>query len=510
MSILGCKKEMTSTEIPTSVESKNVIVPYDFDWETADYMPAPAGTNILVPWASSANKSFPLIYGTDIKKADGWALVYNTFSPQSFTQPAYFILYNKYRGLLRGYFYLTPGSAIPSSNISHSLIQDVSGTPIPSLTYSSTEVMDLTLTKLVSSTVQQFKTSSTGTWYAAEFEMVYDPNIGSKNAASTKMTWEVSSVNTTNMTLNGVSQGTIKGTISQTVTSGSMLGQSIPGSLKLGDNTVIDSWDLPAVIKTGLKNGIEKGLQGIAENVLNAIFGGTSATSTQYADLTTSATYTLAGTATDVYQLQNPSLVIPGANGQDNVAGYTPLYKDPLGVFALTGAPKVDLYIPGYWGDEFTDIYWNMATCKLNINSYNIVFNPSIINSNSTGATIQNLQQKIVSFKNYYSMPIHYNYFPIHQDPETPIPSSAVTEDIRGVKAIIDNVVGPDYIVPFKRYLVATPINTGSAPEDTFNYNKPMPSTVLRISFDVVPNNGAPKVTVVKSFELIVNTMNFI
>ncbi|MGN7986108.1 hypothetical protein ACTJKC_02150 [Pedobacter sp. 22226] len=504
----SCKKEILLNSVDSSIISKNTLIPYSFDWENRDYMPTPAGNDILVPWASGANRSFPLIFTTDIKKSDGWELVYNTFETGVLRQPLYFILYNRYRGLFRGYFYLTPSSAIPSSNIAHSLVQDAGGSPSPLLSYSASEVADLSINTPVTTNVQEFRTSATGTWFAAEFEMAYDPTVSGKAAANTKMVWQVNSINTTNLILNGTSTGTIKGNITTTSGGGSLLGTLIPGLITFGSEQAIDDKgsDLKDPIKLALKTAVNSGLNGVVKNLLNGLFGGASQ-STQYANLTTSAQMTFTGTATDFYQLQNPSLVTPGTMGQDNVDGYTPLYKSPLGIVTLSAPPKSDFVVPVNRG-ETDDYYWDFATCTLVPGSYQIIFNPSVINSSANGATIQNLKQEIVSTKNYYSHEGHYTTFPVHDEPETPIPSSAKTEQIGGKTAIIDDIPANNRI-PFKYFYNVFPIGSAAVTADTFLVGKAMPSTFLRVSFDVVPNNGAPKSTVVKTFAIILRGIQY-
>lgn len=519
LSFCGCKKDLlidSSVTDKISIKKKtiNTISPYVFDWEHIDYMPAPTDTKILVPWASGANKSFPSIYATDIKSSDGWQLVYNTFSPTSLNQPLYFVLYNKYRGLLRGYFYLTPGSSIPSSNITHALVQDVSSNSAPLLSYSASEVANLSINTPVSSTVQQYKTSATGTWYAAEFEMAYDPTIANKN---TSMSWQVSSINTSNIILNGTSKGNIQGTISQSKPASNLLGNTIPGILTFPYEGIIDSWKLPTPVTTALKTGLTSGLGGIVKNVLNGIFGGTDQ-SNQYANLTTSAQYSMDGTITDVYQLQNPNLLIPGSSGQTSTSGYAPLYTNPLGVFSLSAAPKSDLSIPTWEGSDYDVPDWSSAKVTLDTTSYKVQFNPSVINGSTSGASIRNFKQQIISFKNYFSINTkRYNYNPARIDPDSPIPSTAITEQVDNTTVIINDLnslVSPDHsiVIPVKRYIA---VYGGGAPssyglEDTFVANSPMPSTILRISFDVVPNNGAPKTTIVKSFNIIMRSINYV
>jgi hypothetical protein len=80
----GCKKDLNST-IPIKGSSDG-IQPYNFNWETVNWMPTPIGqSQIPPPWIGQG--SITSVYGidvaNDIKNADGWQLVYNTFDPNS-------------------------------------------------------------------------------------------------------------------------------------------------------------------------------------------------------------------------------------------------------------------------------------------------------------------------------------------------------------------------------------------------------------------------------------------
>jgi hypothetical protein len=94
--------EINNSE-PTNfdISLRSVIVP-SFNWETVNWMPTPPWqTNIPPPWIGQG--SIASAYGIDVindnKAADGWVLLYNTFSDTgpNLINP-YFILYNKYRG----------------------------------------------------------------------------------------------------------------------------------------------------------------------------------------------------------------------------------------------------------------------------------------------------------------------------------------------------------------------------------------------------------------------------
>jgi len=189
----SCKKNMMEDLKNPNNNSSNkalgvsAITPYSFNWETGDYMPTPSGTSILKPWASGSNQSFPLLYATDIKAADGWQLVYNTFNTTQLNPPLYFVLYNRYRGVLRAYFYLSPTTPISSSNVTHTLVQRTTGAVAHLISYSALNAADLSVVSNTTSLAQPFKTTATGTWYAAEFEMAYDPAVGTKPANTNLM-----------------------------------------------------------------------------------------------------------------------------------------------------------------------------------------------------------------------------------------------------------------------------------------------------------------------------------
>ncbi|MBD3750653.1 MAG: hypothetical protein IE931_14290 [Sphingobacteriales bacterium] len=94
---VSCKKHKLNNSIAIK-NGTNSIPLFPFDWETADYMPTPSGTTILVPWANGSVKGFSSDIWYDYKTSDGWSLVYNVFNTSSLPANPWFALYNKYRG----------------------------------------------------------------------------------------------------------------------------------------------------------------------------------------------------------------------------------------------------------------------------------------------------------------------------------------------------------------------------------------------------------------------------
>lgn len=75
--------ESNNTNITPSSHSLRSVPVNLFDWETVDWMPTPPGqTQIPPPWIGQG--SLASTYGIDVindrKAADGWVLLYSTFS----------------------------------------------------------------------------------------------------------------------------------------------------------------------------------------------------------------------------------------------------------------------------------------------------------------------------------------------------------------------------------------------------------------------------------------------
>src|SRR5690606_4251373 len=136
------------------------------------------------------------------------------FNTEHSSQPMYFGLYNKYRGVLRMFIYLKPGTPIPSNNIVHSFhLSDEFISPL--LNFSGAEMINVESPVRSSNQAQPYQTAATGTWYAVEHEIAYDRNIGNHNAAATRLLWGINSVNVSSIEILGATSGKLNGTITQ-------------------------------------------------------------------------------------------------------------------------------------------------------------------------------------------------------------------------------------------------------------------------------------------------------
>jgi len=345
--VSGCKQnEEIKKEIlnlPNTLKLKASIPSYNFDWETADFMPSPVGSpKVMVPWASGSNQMFDSDIASDYKKQDGWVLVYNSFSPDQVTSPNFFTLYNKYSGILRFYLYLPPGSVTPSSYMSDGL--EINGNFNSNLMNYSNEITDMNNISNSLTRIQNYKIQSTGAWYAYQYEMAYDETINTK---INNFVWNISATNLTSINLNGQMNGDLTGTIG-TGSSGGFNLSTLLNSAKsaalyfVGFKGINAIKGLNSTIKTEITNGVKSGLVGNVKSLLNGILGG-APTTPQVVNLTLKSEIELKGVLENNSGIAKPSLIVPGSATSNQVAGIVPNYNVPLGVFYMKSKPKVEV-----------------------------------------------------------------------------------------------------------------------------------------------------------------------
>ena len=139
LTLLGC----TTNELETNIqqlnistemgELDNVIYPLssnyqqngiqtkaggDFgsNWESYLNVTLASGSSVATPWNESGavSLSVPKDFCFDIKKQDGWNIIAHTMFSTSDKGLNYIIFYNKYSGLLKGFYYLE-GSTTPNN-----------------------------------------------------------------------------------------------------------------------------------------------------------------------------------------------------------------------------------------------------------------------------------------------------------------------------------------------------------------------------------------------------------
>jgi len=448
---------------------------YPLDWENIPFMPTPAGANtIQVPWASGASTQITDEVLIDYKKKDGWVLLYNTFSSSVQSDELYFILYNKYRGLMKMYYYIPPtANFIESANIVHNL--EIDGSYANTL---ASPIMNFAASTRVnynnnqkSASILEHAQVARSTWYAFEYELAYDQNIANQNFEKFKFFWPVKSNSVTKFNVNGKIGGTVTGSMATSATN--LTVSPSFSSSSTGDGNIIikgesDVEKVKPSITTQLFNTLKglvtknltSGIGGIVSNLFSGIFGGKDGSSADNVNLKINANIEMEGTLTGNFLITSKSISIPGYD-QSNTTGFIPAYNEPLGVFYISNKPKIKETVTST-ADGIA--YLVRQTYSIVDNSYNLVFNPAV----TSIANISNITEEVI---------------------------------LSGIPAGINEIYGQQEIINDITYYTSF---SHSAPWFSSIQPRPRPlavgSVAIRVKFDVVPKDGSKKSVIVKTF----------
>ncbi|MDY0906170.1 hypothetical protein [Pedobacter sp. CFBP9032] len=470
---------------------------YPLDWENISFMPSPPNAAIVpVPWQSGLGGikiDQDMIY--DYAKSDGWELVYNTFTTSAVLNPSYFMLYNKYRGVLRSYFYFAPGQNYPANNIVCGLsINGPGAAASPALNFSGSDITDYNTNQAAVTQLQPYQVSATGSWYAAEFEIAYDRTTATTAYPTTTMQWQINPNSIARITLNGTQGGELNGTIavpsSKTNFFGALTNTFVNTALSLGGSSVARG--IGGFLKekeTTVAGAVSNGLGGTISGFLNGIFGFTKRTTTnQKVSLTLNTSILVNGSSEVSSQIFDNTFAIPGTLNNNQAATFYPAYNIPMGVFYIDGKPKVlekhtdtrvILPVPPIGEPDprngRKEGYNSFDTYTIDKNSFNLIFNPAVLSD----ATISNIRYEILAFEiekilEIPKLPYSYEV------------SSSKKEDIlsHGLVASDPLSIGIGFMSLVPNKSIAKPSAFG-----------------VRVSFDVVPKDGSPKQTIIKTFK---------
>ncbi len=373
ISLSSCNDELPEFQVKNNKASLKAINPQYFDWEIEDWMPTPPGqSRIMVPWIGTG--SIASIFSNDViydmKKSDGWELVYSTFdssAPGPIENP-HFILYNKYRGLLRIYFHLTTPFVQTSSYLQDGV--NILGSSSSLLNFCGNCLVDVNEEITSFSQVQPepkdgSRPLATNKWYMLQYQLAYDPNITELTHTEIQFSWYTNFCDIKDVVFEGVIDGSIKSALTSNDQSNiykqmshlgevsATMGLSALGSKWVEDNTVnsyygTNDLNLPKESWLSLRKGVNSALSAATGNlpgaivgVMSGIIGGSSATPTM--SFHANFDVDLVGTESAYGSLPSSptTLYVPGTNIASNAQGYIPLFKKKLGVFNLSARPQI-------------------------------------------------------------------------------------------------------------------------------------------------------------------------
>lgn len=322
--------------------------------------------------------SFFYVYLKTIK--NGWELMYSTFdadAPGPLVNP-YFILYNKYRGTMRIFLYLTTQFVATSSYLQDGL--SVASTHQTSLlNFMGQDIIDATKVSSEYQQIQPVPTDGTAPlasnkWYMLEYDIAYDPNIESIPYDEIQLCWHLNYVDVSNIKMFGTQIGTLNGTIGAATTekgnvikslkeTGSTAGKALItgiGTKIVSDNTIDEKTgenklglrnDIFKNLAADLKNAYADGVGGLpkaALKLVKAIFGGVTGPTPISFEMRTEIEMSGKQTSAGSFPSSPTSVWIPGTNIAPDAVGYIPLYNKPLGVINFKGQPDINMTIDAY------------------------------------------------------------------------------------------------------------------------------------------------------------------
>lgn len=362
---ISCKDEL-GDESNTPILTR-AIVPQPFDWENVDVMPTPPTQYIPTPWVGSGSiaSTYGLEVVNDIKASDGWLMLYNTFTSSSsynLVNP-YFVLYNKYRGIMRIFFYITTDFVTTSSYLQDG-ISIISSSKTSLLNFLGDELVDINNDKnsyvqLQPAPLGGARPLAANKWYMLQYEMAYDPRIAKIPYNNIQLSWMANYLDIESVNLGGKATGELKGIIGASDTDRSknifsalsnagllvgkgalsILGQDFINHNMLNDDTGENKLGLPKktylAIYKGIKDAVSSSVKDLPDagmKILNAILGGGSTTTP--ISLKVNIDLSIKGTNTKGGALPSTptSFWVPGTNIPSNAIGYVPLANDLLGV----------------------------------------------------------------------------------------------------------------------------------------------------------------------------------
>lgn len=342
----------------SNITNLNAVITPNFNWETTTNILLPDGTNRILPWFSSSITAIPSYILADYHKADGWELVYNLCNTPGQLGQNYFILYNKFTGTLRTFYFLSDNVTSGSNgmwgislNGNNSMLNNAGYFAIP---------MDVRTTNpsFISSNITNesiAKTINRG-WNAFDTEFTYD------NSVSQPLNFYISTYNKNiqDVTLSGDLNLNSSGTIVTSSSKNSWSDASTSAAKSVGegaksyvDDKLEKKANGSAIIKIALPLAtsiISGGVSDIINAGINLLFGSfigkksVPTSTTQKLEFKTQGTVSLNGTitgseATNVSPVAN--LLVPGTDLSLVNNTIYPFYNKKLGVWNLKHAPKV-------------------------------------------------------------------------------------------------------------------------------------------------------------------------
>jgi hypothetical protein len=505
MLLFSCVEEKVSPLKVSSADLTGTITPQAFDWETVDYLPTGSDVSILLPWAGGNGLFDPQIT-YDFKRADGWKMVYNTFrTDQLFQNGSYFALYNKYRGVLRFYFYIRPNNNFASTYLEENFrAYSPTGKTTSFWNFVDREIVDPASNSMQSRKIKNFAVPSEGAWYVSEFDVAYDPNLKNLNYNDIWLLNDLKFWNVQQTVLTGKITGTAEEVSVQTPSPFTIDNLLAGGPLKIaGALSSLNKSTLNAAFKTEVGKVKTNGATAIVKGISNLIMTGNPLSGSTQSHFKIDLTANFSGTNTSGGALkQNFKIAMPCTSNATSGDGPVPFDNDPMGVYNLTARPTVYVKMNGMPAPLQCLAPYGMSTHAV---EYTFFLDDAFLRSLSPSYTPNVFNPKFLEVANISQGWTYYWAGYGAPGPKVEIlvssynPACPNGVQIVGKKDCTyipdENVAGFQVknITPSKNGTPGAIVGNGFFRNDTPVY--------IRITFDVIPKDGSPKTTIIKTFK---------
>lgn len=225
------------------------------DWENWSKVLLASGEEAFTPWNSVTGTDIPYDVRTDIKKADGWELIFHTVNGYGTKNMNYLIFHNRYTGVLKGFYYLEDGSHLQNTGMwkihferPQAFLNFIDDFAEPA---SINKNSDFYVSNITNNESIGFSLG----WNCFQVELAYDPNFSS-------IPIQISPYNmtTTDVTIDGEFESSTTGTIIHT-TSSNIFDKQIKGVASFAGKEA-KNW-----VNEALKSDVFKKIKG---QVINA------------------------------------------------------------------------------------------------------------------------------------------------------------------------------------------------------------------------------------------------
>ncbi|MCU0353366.1 MAG: hypothetical protein MUD08_06440 [Cytophagales bacterium] len=356
------------------------------DWENLTTMPVTASQKpIPMPWSDQATRMYSEDIRNDYRKQDGWEQVYNVFTNTELQAGNLFILYNKYRGLLRCYYYLDGGIDNIKTHDVMSYTMETSGqyaASSPMLNFADQQVVDVEKNSEFVSTVEP-RPIATNAWYVSEYEIAYDPNSYAQSFEKFGLNWSFASTKLNALTVNGTNLPKLSFSVRKPGARVDAWNSGFDGTAQVVLNGTNDANAAYSALGTDASARIGSLFTGDA---LGDLLDGVLPTPTA----NTRQAHLMKWNANVSLQIGPTALLFAravGVSGQDHsgIVGAGPLYNETLGVFYLDKRPVVT-YTKSVGVDR-------PHSYTLDVPSVRYLFNPAV----TKDADITDIRQEIVA-----------------------------------------------------------------------------------------------------------------